>query len=139
MKILILKRIAMNPDSTLGVLLDEPNQPFALTMELPWLGNKANESCIPEGEYLCNRVTKIKHGECFELFQVPNRTDILIHKGNFPTDSRGCIILGEQFEEALNPAASHVVTAVLASGKAYAEFMMRLIRQDQFRLVIKEA
>ena len=137
MKVLTIKRIALNPDSTLGVMLED-TIPFCLTLELPWKDNKPNESCIPKGEYLCNRVTKIKHGVCFEVFDVPNRTDILIHKGNFPTDSRGCIVLGEQFEEALSPAADKVVTAVLASGQAYHEFMMRLDKQDQFKLVILE-
>lgn len=137
MKVLTIKRIAMSAVSSLGVMFDEQT-PFALTMELPWANNEPNKSCIPKGEYLIRRVVKIKHGECFEILDVPGRSDILIHKGNFPTDSRGCVILGEQFEDALNPAADKVVTAVLASGKAYSEFMTRLSYQDRAKLVILE-
>ena len=137
MKVLTLKRIALNPESTLGVILDG-TEPFALTLELPWKDNRPNESCIPKGEYLALRTVKPIHGECYELQDVPNRSSILFHKGNFPTNSKGCIILGEQFEQTLNPDADKVVTAVLASGKAYSEFMIRLKRDMNFKLVILE-
>lgn len=138
LKIFTLKRIAKKADSTFGVFLDG-DTPFCLTIELAWRDNKPDISCIPVGEYLCQRTVKIKHGECFEILYVPNRSDILIHKGNFTTDTLGCIILGEQFEDILNPKANAVVTSVLSSGKAYSEFMRRLLGQTQFKLVIVEA
>lgn len=137
MNVLTLKRIALRDDCTLGVLLDG-TEPFALTMELGWHDNKHDISCIPKGEYLVQRTVKIKHGLCFEILNVPNRSDILIHKGNFPTDSRGCIILGEQFGQMLNPKADKVVLCVQASGDAYSKFIIRLTNQDTFKLVVCE-
>jgi hypothetical protein len=47
-------------------------------------------------------------------------------------DSRGCIILGEQFE----PISGK--NGVLSSGKAFDEFMSRLKGVEQFKLVITE-
>lgn len=136
LKVVTIKRIASLPDSMLGVMLDE-GIPFCVTLERPWYDNRPEVSCIPEGEYMAKRVVKPKHGECFQIMDVPNRSDILIHKGNFPTDSQGCIIVGEQFEDVLSPAADKVVTSVQASGKAYSEFMLRLLKKDSFRLILE--
>jgi len=137
LKVLTIKRIALNPDSVLGVILDETT-PFALTLERPWLDNRPSISCIPKGEYTIKRVVKLKHGECFQVMDVPNRTDILIHKGNFVEDSEGCILIGEQFEDILSTKADKVVTSIQRSGVAYSELMVRLHRQDEAKLVILE-
>lgn len=137
LKVLTLKRIAMNPEGTFGVFLDEKT-PFCLTLERPWLDNRPKVSCIPRGEYTVNRVVSPRHGETWEVQNVPNRTAILIHKGNFVEDSEGCIIVGEQFEDAVSSQADKVVTMVASSGKAYHELMMRLYRKDSFKLVILE-
>jgi|SRR3990167_6516715 len=141
MKIITLKRIAMDELGTYGVMIEEgvPIRPFCLSLELPWKLNKNNESCIPKGEYTCKRKVSPSRGEVFEVLNVPNRTDVLIHKGNWSTDSLGCILLGEQFEDTLNPKADKVVTSVLSSGAAFTEFMkVRLAGQEEFKLVVLE-
>ena len=67
------------------------------------------------------------------MMSVPGRGDILFHKGNIPhVDSKGCVLLGENFGILAG------VTAVLASGLAFTEFMDRLKGQDQAKLVILE-
>src|SRR5690242_6247100 len=79
--LLLIKRIAMTPEYTLGVFLNEGISPLCLTLERPWLNNQKSISCIPKGEYQISRTVRPKHGMCFEVLNVPNRSDILIHKG----------------------------------------------------------
>jgi len=128
-----LKRIAMNDDATFGVLLDTYNTPFALTGERAWLGNASGVSCIPAGDYTCNRVQSPHFGNVFEVSNVQGRGHILFHKGNIPEqDSHGCILIGEQFGY-LGGAP-----AVLASGNGFKEFMNMLSGVDSFALSITE-
>lgn len=132
---MILKRMTKNVDSsdgTFGVLWHEGMLPFCVTLERKWLNNKKGESCIPSGEYLCKRVTSPKFGNTFEVTGVQGRSEILFHKGNIDEDSHGCIIVGEQFGELKNK------TAVLASGLAFDEFMLRLNGTMEFKLIIEE-
>ncbi len=73
------------------------------TIELPWLDNKPQVSCIPTGTYkviwsLSPRLKKYT----YEILQVPNRGGIRIHGGNiagneakgFPSHSLGCPLVG---------------------------------------------
>lgn len=130
MKKLKLIRIAYLSDGTFGVLLDD-GVPFCVTLERPWLNNRRNVSCIPDGEYLCKRVDSSKFGDTFEVIDVPGRSHILFHKGNLKEDTHGCILVGEQYEP-LNFA-----NAVLASGKAFQEFLYRTDDIDSFVLKIE--
>jgi hypothetical protein len=129
MKFFKLIRIAGIQDGTFGVLLDEKT-PFCLTVERPWLNNRKNESCIPDGEYLCKRVKSPRFGNTFEVNSVPDRTAILFHKGNIEDDTHGCVIVGEQYE-SLNGKI-----AVLASGKAMQEFLERTAGIQEFLFLV---
>lgn len=82
------------------VILDGIEKVFECnTLELPWKGNKREESCIPAGEYLVKKVISPTFGECFEVTNVENRTAILVHPGNFKRDTRGCILPGDGFRD----------------------------------------
>ncbi len=131
MKNLTLFRFSQIPDGTFGVLLDE-DIPFCLTVERLWLNNQKGISCIPVGIYYCRRIDSPKFGNTFEVSHVIGRSEILFHKGNIMDNSHGCIIVGEQYE-SLNGKI-----AVLASGKAFEEFLIRLRDVSEFRLTIKE-
>ena len=113
-----LIRISHTTNATFGVLLED-DIPFCVTLELPWFGNIKSISCIPEGFYICERVNSPKFGDTFEIVDVEARLHILFHKGNLSQDTHGCVLVGEQFE----PLAGE--NAVLASGKAFAEFKKR--------------
>ncbi len=117
-------------DGTFGMMLDGAI-PFCLTLERIWINNEKEKSCIPGGNYICRRVNSPKFGNTFEICDVPNRSNILFHKGNLMDDSHGCVILGEQFEP-LNGE-----NAVLASGKGFGEFLQRTQEIDEFQLIIK--
>ena len=64
------------------------------TLELPWKNNEPFVSCIPLGLYTVKLYKSFHHGICFKVTQVSKRTNILIHSGNYYTDTRGCILVG---------------------------------------------
>jgi len=128
-RVLTLKRIAGRDDGTFGVLLDEGEYPFAVTLELPWRNNEIRRSCIPAGNYRCERVLSPKFGNTFEITNVPGRTHILFHKANVDDDLLGCIGVGEMFEPWSDGSVS-----IQQSGKAFGEFLTRTADVDAFLL-----
>lgn len=70
--------------------------------ELPWRDNAVRMSCIPAGRYVCRPYSSRKFSDVYEVRDVPGRTAILIHAGNFAGDTarglrsdvQGCILLG---------------------------------------------
>ena len=69
------------------------------TLELPWLDNARNLSCIPPGEYeveYMERSASGKYRGCYHIKNVPGRSEILIHNGNLPAHTRGCVIIGKK-------------------------------------------
>lgn len=99
MKKYILDTI-MFPDRTLGSLKDEDGNIIAKTLERPWLNNAKGVSCIPAGIYDVSKQPP-KADRPYTYFRLPDnqtkRTGILIHIGNDPTDSSGCILVGSRF------------------------------------------
>ncbi len=64
------------------------------TLELPWLQNQTDISCIPAGIYECQKITSPSLGVCIEIIGVPSRTYVRIHRGNFTRSILGCILVG---------------------------------------------
>ena len=130
----LLKRIALTDKGTFGVLIDENNIPFCLTLERPWLNNQHDVSCIPAGTYNCVKGFHQIHGFVYQVMNVPNRDEILIHVGNTIDDTEGCILVGEAYGYNLkngNPG-------VASSTPAFNLFMQKLSGQTQFSLRIME-
>lgn len=69
------------------------------TLELPWLDNQRRVSCIPEGEYEVIKHHSPRFKKSFWVQDVPDRSEILIHKGNYYTDILGCILVGLGFKD----------------------------------------
>lgn len=93
-----LYRLKQDIYGTHGHIEDENAKVLCYTIERPWLNNAEDESCIPEGTYLCSPHVKSNNMQlCWELQNVPGRTGILIHTGNTEGDSEGCIIIGLMF------------------------------------------
>ena len=81
------------------------------TLELPWLNNAINKSCYPEGDYICKwleRSASGKYKRVWHVQNVPGRTGILWHAGNYLRNTNGCTL----------PGMSHGDRAVWQSGKA---------------------
>ena len=90
--ILQLRRYAYTPEETLGRLSFDGYQLF--TVESPWLLNRRFQSCIPDGSYNCRPFQSVKHPDCWQVVDVPDRSGILFHTGNSSADCTGCIIPG---------------------------------------------
>lgn len=69
------------------------------TLELPWVNNERQKSCIPSGSYDVVVRTSPKHSKHYHILNVPNRTYILIHTGNYHTQILGCILVGSDFTD----------------------------------------
>jgi len=80
-------------DCTLG-RLSLPSGFQCFTLELPWLENEPNVSCIPKGTYKAFKRVSSRNGNVFELRNVPQRTSIQCHSGNYTRQIQGCILVG---------------------------------------------
>lgn len=62
------------------------------TIELPWRENHHHTSCIPEGRYPLKLGYSKKFQWHLQLYDVPHRSEILIHAANNAlTELQGCI------------------------------------------------
>jgi len=99
-KNILLTRLTGNSKQTTGYLIVhdifKTHAQFA-TIELPWLNNEPFISCIPPGTYKASKILSPTFGWCIQILNVPNRTNILLHNGNFYTNTKGCIIVGKLF------------------------------------------
>lgn len=100
---------------TKGILLCIENDLIiyhCYTIELPDLDNECKISCIPERKYKVDKITSPKFGMCFYLNDVPGRTGILIHKGNYASgkqvDTLGCILPGLLYSDINNDSFTDI-------------------------------
>ena len=84
-------------DCTLGRLTYGEFQCF--TLELPWLDNQQNISCIPAaGAYQGRKHKSPSNGDCVAIDNVLNRTYIQIHSANYRSQIKGCIAVGDSIK-----------------------------------------
>ena len=107
-----LLRYASLPDSTLGVLSID-GRPMCYTLEDEIRLQKVyGETAIAEGTYEITLRTEGKFYERYKKFDhegslwirnVPEFTEVLIHIGNYPKDTDGCILVGMEptFEDKI--------------------------------------
>lgn len=70
------------------------------TLELPWRDNKPEKSCIPEGIYPYRIAMSPSRGtEVIWIDNVPNRSAIQIHVGNFTSQILGCVLVGDGIKD----------------------------------------
>ena len=82
-----------NDDCTIGRLSIGDFQCF--TLELPWIDNHQNISCIPEGVYQYKLYQSPSKGTVLLILDVEGRTMIEIHSGNYTSQILGCILTGD--------------------------------------------
>ena len=104
---LTLTRIA-TPEQTLGILrlTREGQEEFSCyTLELPWSGNERRASCIPPAPglspytYHAEKHHSPRFGDCLWVQGVGDRSEILVHAGNYVSDTAGCILVGKRFTD----------------------------------------
>jgi len=134
----VLTRAPSTDQGTLGNFVLTDGTGF-YSLELPWQNNHHGLSCIPPGEYTCHWIDSHKHGECYQVMNVPGRDMIEIHSANFAgnvdkgfiSQLLGCIALG------MTIGILNGQLAVLNSKGAIAAFEAKQGKQD-FQLTIRE-
>lgn len=84
-------------DCTVGMI--NFNQFRCFTLELPWHNNHSNVSCIPVGLYECEKAKSPSKGNCISIKNVVDRSNILIHVGNYTSDILGCVLVGDSLRD----------------------------------------
>ena len=87
------------------------------TLELPWNDNKKQISCIPKGEYNVEKRQSTKYKNHFHVLDVPNRSYILIHQGNYNWHTKGCILVGKTLTDINNDGLRDVTGSVATMNK----------------------
>jgi hypothetical protein len=132
---IILERYSYCDKQTLGMLFLMNDDHTILnkyyTLELPNRDNRRRISCIPEGEYIAVKHRSPKYKKCFWIQDVPNRSEILIHKGNYYFDILGCILIGSDLRDLNKDGLQDVVN----SSKSVLE-LFNAVKQDRIELKI---
>ena len=95
---LLIERYSHSERQTIGNLIGLSESGHSLftcdTLELPWLNNCKQISCIPTGRYLVKKRYSKKFKNHLHITNVEDRSYILIHAGNYYTDILGCVLVG---------------------------------------------
>lgn len=102
-------------DCTVGILVHEDFRCF--TLELPYKNNEPNISSIPAGRYKCDKHNSPKFGECLKVHYVLNRSNILIHPGNYTSQIQGCILVGDSLKDINKDGIPDVTNSVATMNK----------------------
>jgi len=88
-----IQRLTFTDKSTIGELYVNGDK-LGYTLELP-VKDGLPGSAIPQGMYpVANRYSPRFGRNVPHVDDIPNRSNILIHWGNYPTDTEGCILVG---------------------------------------------
>ena len=105
-------------ESLLTILNDKEEKIFnCYTLELPWNDNKKRISCIPKGEYNVEKRQSTKYKNHFHVLDVPNRSYILIHQGNYNWHTKGCILVGKTLTDINGDGLRDVTSSVSTMNK----------------------
>ena len=135
--VMILRRFDYTDKETLGWLYVMDNKQTLFTaacLERAWANNQRNISCIPTGRYLCRRrkPTEKFNYEHILVTGVPNRDAILMHIGNYNSDSSGCILVGTDFADINYDG----IIDITESRKAFLKLMSILPQNGDIELYI---
>jgi hypothetical protein len=131
----VLNRIKESPEQTLGhlTLYDGLETVCDVVMlELPDKNNQRRISRIPAGRYKVVPRTSQKFGKHFHVLGVDGRSLILIHIGNYNTQTVGCLLPGMYFKDINKDG----LTDVAESRKALEGLMISA--PQGFKLIIND-
>jgi hypothetical protein len=126
-KVYILR--TLRPEGAFGIMFDFAGIPFAVTLERTFEDGK---TIIPPGIHDCHKTKYITGGyDTFEI-EVPGHSRILFHKLNTENQSKGCIGIGEKFEDF------NGTPGIAESKQGFEQFWQRYGKYDKIYLDIKE-
>ncbi len=95
-----IRRLAYLPDSTMSQLYAD-NQLIGVTME-PGIYDK-KFPLLPNGKYKCDLYKSPKFKRLVvRLIGIPLKGLFEIHQGNYPKDTKGCVLIGSYLEYSEN-------------------------------------
>ena len=127
--VLELIRLEEAETGTLGILKIQ-KQIALFTLEPPDLLNQKGLSSIPAQQYTCKRHESIAFGETFLITEVPDRSQIIFHWGNWKSNTEGCVLLGTGIMEGKR--------GITNSKIAFGKFMNIMKGYNTIHLTIKE-
>jgi len=109
-----IRRFAETDEGTIGELTVDGTDFKAYTLEPAGASSvvEGSDKRILAGTYEVERYNSAKYKSVYEVQNVPGRTKILFHVGNFPEDTLGCFLVGQ----------THGTNAVYSSAKAFSQF-----------------
>ena len=126
---LTLVRAFQDVSVTLGMIqIEGVKHAPIFSLENPKRDTKI-DALIPAGVYTCKPYSSAKYPDVYEICDVPGRTYILIHAGNFEADTTGCVLVG------LSAGILREKVAVMQSKQAMAE-LLKLIGRQEFTLQV---
>lgn len=125
-----LERQPSTPNGTFGEWFLDDGSHLCFTVELPWLDNEPDKSCIPCGTWEFNKYISPKHGNVWRAHGIPDRSEIEVHPANWARQLLGCIAPGDAI------GMLEGVPAVLNSDETFAMLLTTL--PDKFFLTITE-
>lgn len=125
-----LKRDVDNGVETLGTIYYK--EFTCKTLERSWKGNSPFISCIPKGLYRVKWSFSLKLLQyTYQVLNVPYRSGIRLHKGNFFFNTDGCIILGDNFVDLNKDGKLDIINSTITLGK-----FVTLMDKKDFQLEI---
>ncbi len=129
---LTIKRIKFQESGIFGEMVDILGNHVCYTLEHAYVQyNGQFAPKIPAGTYICKRGMHQLHSmktpfETFQVMDVPNHANILIHMGNYNKDSDGCILVGKTTSD----------TMIGSSVETFKKFLQLQSDLDCFQLII---
>lgn len=132
----ILTRIKDDGKQTVGGLFSDSAVPYFRcdTLELPWLADAPNISCIPIGIYKVKWTYSQRHGKyMYQIMDIPNRTGIRFDVANYAKQLLGCVALGKGYGDINDNGKIDILHSQLTNDLFNAYF-----RKQDFTLKIVE-
>lgn len=125
-----VRRFSESEQSTTGELSVDGEDVSGYTLEPPGPSSTTEGSGlrIPAGEYDLVPFNSESHPNVFQVDNVPGRSAILIHIGNYPGDTAGCLL----------PGTSYGTDAVWSSGQMMNTLRDTLQSYDRLRIIITD-
>jgi hypothetical protein len=132
-----INRMLTDDQGTIGILAVPSFEWSCFINELPDRNNERNFSRIPEGTYQVAYVDSKKHGGVYLVQNVPGRSAILMHSGNYAGDTRknwrsdvlGCLEFGSRVVIMNNQRA-------VANSRSTRDIFQKLMNGETFNLII---
>ncbi len=123
---IFLKRDLISNKGIIGIVSNDKGLIICESFEHP-------TKCIPYGRYECVRDFTGKY-RFWKILNVPGRTAIEFHIGNYITDTVGCILLAQDRAFMRNDKTNQIELSITPSAKVFKKIIDKKLFDDRFVL-----